>query len=65
MHDKYTPLVTKHKKKCKSKFKLPWITKDLIKMIHQKSKLHAKYLRKPTLENKTKYKALIIRLINY
>ena len=54
--DKYTPFKKKNKSKTKSK--LPWITKDLIKMINKKNRLYKQYMTKRTSLNKTKYKTL-------
>lgn len=36
MLDKYTPLKKKNITKAKTKLKLPWLSKDLIKMINKK-----------------------------
>ena len=54
--DKYTPL--KRKRKSKTKSSLPWIKKDLIKMIHRKNRLYKQYMNRRTHLNKTKYKTL-------
>ena len=56
MLDKCTPL--KRKRKSRNKSSLPWITKDLIKMINKKNRLYKKYMNKRTNLNKTKYKTL-------
>ena len=56
MLDEYTPLITKRKSRNKSS--LPWITKDIIKMINKKNRLYKNYMNKRTNMNKTKYKTL-------
>ena len=56
MLDKCTPL--KRKRKSRNKSSLPWITKDLIKMINKKNRLYKKYMNKRTNLHKTKYKTL-------
>ena len=57
MLNKFTPLKKKNTK-TKTKSNLPWLTKDLIKMISKKSRLYKQYMRKRTTLNKTKYKTL-------
>ena len=56
MLDKYTPF--KRKRKFRNKSSLPWITRDIIKMINKKNRLYKKYMNKRTNQNKTKYKTL-------
>ena len=53
MLNKFTPLKKKNAK-AKAKSNLPWLTKDLIKMINKKSRLYKQYMRKRTTLNKTK-----------
>ena len=57
MLNKFTPLKKKNTK-AKTKSNLPWLTKDLIKMINKKSKLYKQYMRKRTTVSKMKYKTL-------
>ena len=57
MLNKFAPLKKKNTK-TKTKSNLPWLTKDLIKMISKKSRLYKQYMRKRTTLNKTKYKTL-------
>ena len=57
MLNKFTPLKKKNTK-AKTKSNLPWLTRDLIKMINKKSRLYKQYIRKRTTLNKTKYKTL-------
>ena len=57
MLNKFTPIKKKNTK-AKTKFNLPWLTRDLIKMINKKPRLYKQYMRKRTTLNKTKYKTL-------
>ena len=57
MLNKFTPL-KKKTTKAKTKSYLPWLTRDLIKMINKKTRLYKQYTRKRTTLNKTKYKTL-------
>ena len=57
MLNKFTPLKKKNTK-AKTKSNLPWLTRDLIKMVNKKTRLHKRYMRKRTTLNKTKYKTL-------
>ena len=57
MLNKFTPLKKKNTK-AKTKFNLPWLTRDLIKMINKKTRPYQQYMRKRTTLNKTKYKTL-------
>ena len=57
MLNKFTSLKKKNIK-AKTKSNLPWLTKDLIKMINEKRRLYKQYIRKGTTLNKTKYKTL-------
>jgi len=57
MLDKFVPL-KKKSNKTKTKSKLPWIAKDLIKMINKKNRFYKQYMNKRTQQSKTKYKTL-------
>lgn len=55
IYNKYFPIITIKHKDIKRKGN-KWITQGLIKSTKTKEKLHKKFLRKPTLTNRSKYK---------
>ena len=60
-YEKKFPLVSANKK---SKRKMPWITKAILRSIRTRNKLYKAYLKNSTIHNKNKYKTYRNRLTN-